>query len=111
MIDLDAVAFIDQWLDDGVAGHYPAMAQDWARVAKIAEETGEAVSELIAATGQNPRKGEPDPDARERLLVELADVALTAILAIQHFTKDTDTTGWLVENRLESLRARITPAA
>ena len=107
MIDLDALAFIDQWLDDGVAGHYPPMAQDWARVAKISEEQGEAIAELIAYTGQNPRKGPPDPHARGRLLLELADVALTSILAIQHFTKDTGQTSRVVSARLQRLNDRL----
>lgn len=87
------VVEFDKWLDDNVSAlyGYPSLAQDWARVAKLSEETGEAVAELILATGQNPRKG-IDDDAIIRLQNELADVALTAIYAIQHFTKDIDIT-------------------
>jgi hypothetical protein len=107
MIDLEALAYDDQWLDEGVAAHYPPLAQDWARVGKIAEEHGEAIAELIAWTGQNPRKGAPDTSARDRLLVELADVALTAILAIQHFTKDTAQTCRVVTDRAARLHSRI----
>jgi hypothetical protein len=33
------------------------LAQDWARVAKVCEEAGEAIDALIRMTGQNPRKG------------------------------------------------------
>lgn len=86
---LHAVGTVDRWLDAEVAGAYKdqPLAQDWARVCKGAEEQGESVAELILATGQNPRKG-TDPDARDRLLAELADTAVTAIFAIQHFTKD-----------------------
>ena len=89
MIMPQVVKKMDEWLDAGTSERYKdqPLAQDWARVAKLAEEVGEAVSELIVLTGQNPRKGE-NPAARVRLLAELADVALGAIYAIQHFTKD-----------------------
>jgi len=107
VIDPDLIVYIDQWLDEGVADHYPPMAQDWARVGKIAEEHGEAIAELIAWTGQNPRKGPPDPAARDRLLLELADVALTSILAIQHFTKNSEHTALIVGDRLQRLQARL----
>lgn len=99
---------VDDWLDADVAARYgrEPLAQDWARVAKIAEETGEAISELILSTGQNPRKG-ADPDARERMLEEMADVALTAILGIQHFTKDSEKTCSLVERRMTRIWNRM----
>ena len=98
---LRMIAELDQWLDDGVAGRYATqpLAQDWARVAKVAEEGGEAIEALIAMTGQNPRKPQRD-EAREELLNELADVALTGIYAIQHFTKDADETMRRVWGRL-----------
>lgn len=89
MIDRDIVSNVDLLLDSGASYQYQTqpLAQDWARVAKIQEEAGEAIAELISLTGQNPRKG-IDPQARQRLLQELADTALTGIYAIQHFTKD-----------------------
>lgn len=99
---------VDDWLDCDVARAYSdqSLAQDWARVAKVAEETGEAIAELILSTGQNPRKGR-DPDARERMLAELADVALTGILGIQHFTKDADETRLLIERRMARMWNRM----
>jgi hypothetical protein len=89
MVMPQVVKKMDEWLDEGTAERYKEqpLAQDWARVAKLAEEIGEAVSEMIVMTGQNPRKGE-NPAARARLLGELADTAMGAIYAIQHFTKD-----------------------
>ena len=79
---------VDEWLDSDVSPGYQEqpLAQDWARVAKVCEEAGEAIDALIGCTGQNPRKGyygEPDD-----LLAELADVAVTGMFAIQHFTKN-----------------------
>lgn len=89
MIDPALVESVDEVLDAGVSQDYKeqAMAQDWARVAKLVEEAGEAVSELISWTGQNPRKRQ-DPEAYNRMLQELADAAMTGVYAIQHFTKD-----------------------
>lgn len=89
MIYPSIVHEVDVMLDLGVSAVYgqQPLAQDWARVAKIQEEAGEAVAELILWTGQNPRKPQ-DPEARARLLKELADTAMTAIYAMQHFTKD-----------------------
>ncbi len=54
----------------------------WGRVAKVAEESGEAVAALIGATGQNPRKGVSATmlDVERELL----DVALTALCAVEH---------------------------
>lgn len=102
------VVDVDAWLDEAVDGVYRKqwIAQDWARVAKISEEAGEAIAELILATGQNPRKG-TDLEARERLLHELADAALTGILAIQHFTKDSTVTREIVEQRMRRIWNRL----
>ena len=88
-INWAGVEAMDDWLDDEVNVTYRVqpLAQDWARVAKAAEEIGEAIAELILLTGQNPRKP-LDPTAYSRLMAELADGAFTGIYAIQHFTKD-----------------------
>ncbi len=93
MISAKLVEEVDEILDANVSDIYKQMplAQDWARVSKVIEETGEAISELIAYTGQNPRKGE-HPERYGAMLMELADTALTAIYAMQHFTKDTEMT-------------------
>ena len=96
-MDAEVIEKVDQWLDEGVNSQYTEqpLAQDWARVAKVIEELGEAVSEMILFTGQNPRKG-IDSDAYDRLLAELGDVALTAVLAIQHFTKNIERTAEII---------------
>jgi hypothetical protein len=98
MVMPQVIKKVDDWLDAGTAERYKdqPLAQDWARVCKLSEEVGEAVSELIQWTGQSPRKGE-NPAARAKMLSELADVALGAIYSIQHFTKDlSETQAWLV---------------
>jgi NTP pyrophosphatase (non-canonical NTP hydrolase) len=101
------IEVIDDWLDCHGATTYQdqPLAQDWARVAKVAEETGEAIDRLIAMTGQNPRKGVCG--TREELLGELADVALTAILAMQHFTKDSTETFRILDEVLAKIAGRV----
>jgi photosystem II stability/assembly factor-like uncharacterized protein len=108
---VESVTEIDAWLDGEVAATYRGqpLAQDWARVAKVTEEAGEAIEALIAWTGQNPRKPQR-PEARAELLTELADVALTAILAIQHFTKDAGQTWAHLDHRLGRLHERAQKA-
>lgn len=99
---------LDTWLDRNCSDVYKQqpLAQDWARVAKAGEEVGEAIEKLISYTGQNPRK-EPKPEAYYEMLDELSDVALTALLAITHFTKDTRTTEAILNDRLTYLYERI----
>ena len=84
----DLVAWMDDHLDAAVADTYKGqpLAQDWARVAKVAEEAGEAVDALIGVTGQNPRKGHYG--SLDDLLDELMDVALTGLYGAQHFEKN-----------------------
>lgn len=106
-IDWQAIEAIDNWLDAGTGTEYHQMplAQDWARVAKITEEAGEAIAQLILATGQNPRKPY-DECAHDNMLSELADVVLTGILAIQHFTKSTSDTKYIIREKIISLEKR-----
>jgi len=88
-LDWQVIRDVDNWLDTDVSQEYKdqPLAQDWARISKGIEELGEAVSAQIGVTGQNPRKGiYATPEQR---LEELADDALTAILAMQHFAKNT----------------------
>jgi NTP pyrophosphatase (non-canonical NTP hydrolase) len=103
MIDFKQVERFDQHLDAKCAVTYKEqpLAQDWARVAKIAEEAGEAVDALIGMTGQNPRKGYYAEGAD--LLDELADAAFTAVYAIQHFTKDIAVTRRALERHQEKV--------
>jgi hypothetical protein len=44
-LDLHGLTAMDLWLDDAVSDSYKEqpLAQDWARIAKIAEEAGEAI--------------------------------------------------------------------
>lgn len=51
------------------------------RILKVTEEAGEAAGAWIGVLGQNPRKGVTDD--RADVVDELADVAITALVAIE----------------------------
>jgi NTP pyrophosphatase (non-canonical NTP hydrolase) len=103
----DFVSAMDLHLDGNVAAMYQAqpLAQHWGRVAKIGEELGEAIEALIGCTGQNPRKG--FSKEWDDLYGELADVVMTAILALQHFTKDADATRQIIEDKSQFIYRRM----
>lgn len=110
-IDWQAIAFIDEWLDENVSDIYKQqpLAQDWARLCKTGEELGEAIAELILYTGQNPRKGE-HPESYNKMLKEAAQMAFTGILGIQHFTKNISDTKDIIRIVLKELEWRIRDA-
>jgi hypothetical protein len=86
------------------------LAQDWARLAKGLEKGGEAIAEFILLTGQNPRKLDQQPATNEKFLLELADGAMSYILAIQHFTKDTAITDEILTMALRKAAQRVLSA-
>jgi hypothetical protein len=106
---LEGIRTADLWLDECVSPDYDTLAQHWARVAKTSEEIGEAIAQLILWTGQNPRKPR-NPGAYDDMLSELADTALTGILAIQHFTKDTARTDGYLNAALTKIVGRAIDA-
>ena len=77
------VADITAWLDKS---NPTGPHEDSMRVMKLMEEAGEAAAAYVGLTGQNPRKGVTH--TQDDLLNELADVAITALCAMQHFTQD-----------------------
>jgi hypothetical protein len=56
---------------------------------KIQEELGEAAAAYIGMTGSNPRKGVTHTD--QDVAMELADVVISALLAIKYTGLDLDT--------------------
>lgn len=100
---------VDAWLDHAVDPAYKMqpLAQDWARICKEQEEKGEAISELISKTGQNPRKGGRHPEALEKLLHEMGQQALTSIFGMQHFTKDISETVRVLQECLLEAERRV----
>lgn len=108
---LRGIHAVDAWLDGAVSDTYvdQPLGQDWARVAKLAEEAGEAISALIDYTGQNPRKGVCGTEAE--MLAEIADTATCGMLAIQHFTKDATRTHAILAAALAKVAARAARSA
>jgi 8-oxo-dGTP pyrophosphatase MutT (NUDIX family)/NTP pyrophosphatase (non-canonical NTP hydrolase) len=74
------------------------------RILKLAEETGEAAQALIGLKGWNPRKGVSATQAD--LLDELADVIITAGVAMAGVTGDTGQAAQAFRRRLESVLTR-----
>lgn len=99
LFDFQGYVQMDQWLDNKVGLQYEGqpLAQDWARIAKVGEEAGEAIQAFIGVTGQNPRKGAEG--TMNDVLNELADTLFTCLLAIQHFTKADWQTKEILERR------------
>lgn len=73
------------------------------RILKITEEVGEVAEAVFAATGTNPRK---EPSTWEHVHTELADVIVTAMVALLSCTDDAHV---VLEDRLRALveRARL----
>jgi NTP pyrophosphatase (non-canonical NTP hydrolase) len=71
------------WLD---AANGRDQASVTFRILKLAEEAGEAATAWIGVTGANPRKG--ITHTVEQVAAELADVALTALIAIESLGLD-----------------------
>jgi len=67
------------------------------------------MEELSLLTGENPRKGK-HPEARPRMLDELGDTAVAALLGIQSQTKDTGMTWEIFLKALNKALSRV-PAA
>jgi NTP pyrophosphatase (non-canonical NTP hydrolase) len=92
---------ITAWLDrSNPAGPH----EDSMRVLKLVEEAGEAAAAYIGMVGQNPRKGVTHTQGD--LLNELADVALTALCAMQHFTQDAAVTRAVLASKVAGIMAR-----
>jgi NTP pyrophosphatase (non-canonical NTP hydrolase) len=67
-----------RWLD---SHHGNDRQQQTLRILKVTEEAGEVAQAWIGYIGQNPRKGITHTD--REVADELADVALTALVAIE----------------------------
>jgi len=102
------ISDITAWLDKSnpTGPHEDAM-----RVLKLLEEAGEAAAAYVGLTGQNPRKGVTHK--MDDLLNELADVAITALCAMQHFTQDETVTRAYLASKVDRIikRSGITKTA
>ena len=74
------------------------------RLLKLTEEVGEVADAFIGMQGLNRRKGVCR--ARDDLLAELADVIITAAVAMTGITGDVDEARSHLERRLATVTAR-----
>jgi NTP pyrophosphatase (non-canonical NTP hydrolase) len=104
---LEKMADIDRWLDEDIPDFIKdqPLAQDLFRIIKLAEESGELVDAFTGVKGANPRKG--FYDSPEHFLEEGADVLLTALYMINHFTKNPNRTADIIRERLQFHHKRM----
>ncbi|HET9893737.1 MAG TPA: hypothetical protein VFQ44_02275 [Streptosporangiaceae bacterium] len=107
---LNAVEVIDAYLDSHRNPEFleQPLANDWARITKVCEESGEVWKELSGLTGENYRKGICGTE--EKLLGELADCVASAMCAIQHRTKDIGKTWAVVSAAFAKAMQRLNDA-
>ncbi|WP_436970640.1 MazG-like family protein [Micromonospora avicenniae] len=91
------------WLD---AANGTGDAELTCRVLKLTEEAGEVAGAWIGLLGQNPRKGVTH--TRDEVAAELADVAFTALVAIESLGLDART---VLDRCAAKVHDRIAPAA
>lgn len=106
------IARVNAWLD---AANIDTPDDDAQRVMKVSEEIGEFAEALmisngrlnaayIGLTGQNPRKGKTH--SALDVQYELADIAVTALCAIQHVTRDRRVTAAILASKLQEIITR-----
>ena len=89
-------------------GHHSDVALE-IRLLKLTEEVGEVAEAFIGLKGLNPRKGVCR--SRDDLLAELADVIITAAVAMAGLTEgNIGEAREHVEHRLGAIMARAGPA-
>lgn len=94
------------WKQIGSITRYLGDVPPEVRILKLTEEVGEVAQALIGMNGWNPRKGRHATQAD--LLDELADVMITAGVAMATFTADA---GDVFQRRLDAVMARAGLAA
>lgn len=80
-----AVARSQLWLNENQGTDDLALT---IRILKLTEEAGEAAEAWIGTLAANPRKGQTH--TRDQVAAELADVAITALVAIRSLGMDPD---------------------
>jgi NTP pyrophosphatase (non-canonical NTP hydrolase) len=106
---IDAVEVIDAWLDSAASPEYKTqpLAQDYARVTKACEESGEVWKAWSKYTGENPRKRGTEQAALDDVLEELGDTVTAGLCGIQHLTKDKQATRAILIAAVAKARSRV----
>lgn len=104
---LRQLSAVDQWLDDTAPTEWTRIEQSrpWWRIMKVSEGVGKVASTYAQFTSNNSRK--PGTTDIRPTLDALAHLAITAILAIQHFTKDEASTGAVLVETVRVIGKRM----
>lgn len=103
--EYDNIEIIENWLTkSNIMNDVPEDLDNMSRCLKLQEEAGEAAAAYIGMIGQNPRKGFTHTE--EDYVNELADVAVTALCAIQHITRRKERTALILRQKLDAIRSR-----
>lgn len=95
---------LSMFFDDSNA-HRDPESVTLGRIAKIAEEHGEAVAAFLGAIGENPRKG--ITHSIDDVIKELLDVAVTALGAAEHLADHDGETMNRLDSHITYLAARV----
>lgn len=98
MTTSDKLVAISQWIDAANAHRHPE-TNLWSRVAKAAEEGGEAMDALRGYLGENPRKGQIN--TLSDVIDELLDTAVAALGAVEHLTEHDGSALDRLENKID----------
>lgn len=101
----EKIAAISRWVDEAPCNRdRDVEALGWHRVAKVAEEAGEAISEWLLHTGGNPRK---EPAAGVGAVIEeLLDAASAALAAVEHLTGNQGNAMILLGAKVDAVHVR-----
>jgi NTP pyrophosphatase (non-canonical NTP hydrolase) len=103
--EYDSIEIINAWLDRShIDQGMTQELDDMTAVFKIQEEAGEAAEAYLGMIGENPRKGTTHTE--DDVLDELADVAVAALRAIQHFTRSKEHTALILRQKLDAIKSR-----
>lgn len=103
MTTSEALVALSRWVDASNA-HRDPEANTWARIAKVAEEAGEAITAYTGAIGHNPRKGVTC--GTDAVLTELLDVAVAALAAYEHLDGHTGRALDALDRKIEAVATR-----
>ena len=95
----DTVRHATDWLN---ANNGTGASEISFRLLKVTEEAGEVAAAWIGACGQNPRKGRTH--TIDDVADELADVVVTALVAIASLDRDPQT---VIDRCAEKIRTRL----
>lgn len=101
----DRLAALSRWIDESPPNaQRDPEALGWHRVAKVAEESGEAIEAWLGYTGGNPRKGTTHTLAD--VIGELLDTAVAALAGVEHLSGNSGHSMWMLLEKITTVHKR-----